>query len=120
MRERLVSVIGGRADNYVTLEKPSNIIPFKGDFPILKIWDRKEYNEVMGSTKWLEDLPLKFQKIVIQGNAIALYEQGFKKFLKENRIEVDDFLKLDKEKKADWFLKWLNKDCLEITILNIK
>ena len=89
-RERLVSIVGGRAVKYVGLKKPSQIIPFKGKFPLLEPYQ------------------------------IALLEEGFKKYLSEYNITVDDFMKLSNSDKSDKLMNWLNRDCIDFSQLTIK
>lgn len=119
-KERLVSIVGGRASLYVALKTPSNIIPFKGDFPLLKPIYEDEYREAIRNTMYVEDLSEEFQKIVSKGNRIALMEEGFKEFLRDNGISTDNFLKLKNSEKSDLLINWMNKDCIDFTQLNIK
>lgn len=119
-RERLVSVMGGRASKYVALKKPSKIIPFKGKFPLVELYQQRDYFEAIQGTEKLEDLSKEFQEITEKGNRIALFEEGFKMYLDSYGITVDDFLKLSNADKSDKLLDWLNKDCIDLSQLTIK
>lgn len=119
-RERLVSIVGGRAVKYVGLKKPSQIIPFKGKFPLLEPYQIALYNEAIQSTEKIEDLSEEFQKVTEKGNRIAILEEGFKKYLSEYNITVDDFMKLSNSDKSDKLMNWLNRDCIDFSQLTIK
>ena len=46
-RERKLSVMAGRASKVVALKKPSNLIPFRGKFPLLEAYQVKPYLEAV-------------------------------------------------------------------------
>lgn len=119
-RERLVSIIGGRASKYVTLKRPSKIIPFKGKFPLLENYQQEDYFKAIQETEKFEDLSKEFQEITEKGNRIALFEEGFKKYLDSYNMTVTAFLKLNNEQKSNILLDWLNKDCIDLSQLTIK
>lgn len=119
-RERLVSVVGGRAVKYVGLKKPSQIIPFKGNFPLLEPYQIDLYNEAIQNTEKLEDLSDEFQKATEKGNRIALLEEGFQRYLESYNISVDAFMKMKNTDKSDKLMNWLNHDCIDFSQLTIK
>lgn len=117
MRERLVSVLAGRAMPYLRLKIPSGIIPFKGDFPLLGATEFERYAEAVETTFKLEELDERNQKITLAGNKIALMEKSFKEYLEAKNI---DFSSLVGVKKTNVLMEWMNNDCLSLTSLNIK
>lgn len=119
-RERLVSVVGGRAVKYVGLKKPSQIIPFRGNFPLLEPYQIDLYNEAIQNTEKLEDLSDEFQKATEKGNRIALLEEGFQRYLESYNISVDAFMKMKNTDKSDKLMNWLNHDCIDFSQLTIK
>jgi len=119
-REMLVSVVGGRAIRYVTLKKPSHLIPFKGDFPLVEPYQEEDYLKAIQDTHLLTDLSDEFQLITMKGSRIALLEQGFIKYLNDSGISVEDFLKLSNLKKSDYLVKWMDEDCIDYSQLTIK
>lgn len=119
-RERLVSVVGGRASKYVKLKKPSQIIPFKGNFPILKSYQINSYYEAIRNTNSIDDLSEEFQKVTEKGNRIAILEEGFKRYLSDYNITVYDFLKLSDYEKSDKLIDWCNRDDIDLSQLTIK
>ena len=112
-RERLVSVVGGRANKFVSLKKPSELIPFKGKFPLLEPWQSKAYHKAIEETEKIEDLPKDIQDIVMKGNRIALLVDGFQMYLNNNGLQPSDFLKLTNATKSDYLVGWMNEDCIE-------
>jgi hypothetical protein len=119
-RERLVSIVAGRASKYVTLKTPSKIIPFRGSFPLLQPYQAHAYFNSIRETENLEDLPKEFQDITEKGNRIALFEEGFKRYLSSYNISVDDFLKMKNVEKSDKLIDWMNKDCIDFSQLKIE
>lgn len=119
-RERLVSVMGGRASKVVALKKPSKLIPFKGNFPLIEPYQEQEYYEAIQSTERMEDLSKEFQEITEKGNRIVVLENGFKEYLSGFNISPEDFLKLSNSEKSDKLISWLNHDCIDFSQLTIK
>lgn len=120
MRERKLSVIGGRASKVVALKKPSQLIPFRGDFPLLEQYEVKPYLEAIQSSENIEDLSERFQKVTELGNRIVLLEDGFVRYLSGFNISPDDFMKLSNSDKSDKLMSWLNHDCIDFSQLKIK
>lgn len=120
MRERKLSVIGGRASKVVALKKPSQLIPFRGNFPLLEQYEIKPYLEAVQSSENIEDLSERFQKVTELGNRIVLLEDGFVRYLAGFNISPDDFMKLSNSDKSDKLMSWLNHDCIDFSQLKIK
>lgn len=119
-RERMVSVMGGRASKVVTLKKPSSLIPFKGKFPLIEPYQEQAYFKAIQSTEKLEDLSEEFQKATERGNRIVLLEDGFKQYLAGFNITPASFAKLSNSDKSDKLMNWLNHDCIDFSQLTIK
>ena len=119
-RERLVSVVGGRASKYVMLKKPSQLIPFRGKFPLLEPYQNEAFHKAIQETENIEDLSQEFQDIVMKGSRIALLEEGFQRYLFKNGLQPSDFLKLKNSDKSDYLMNWMNEDCIDFSQLTIK
>lgn len=119
-RERLASIVGGRASKYVDLKKPSELIPFRGRFPLLEPYQVPLYKKAIRDTKYVEELSEEFQKVTEKGNRIALLEEGFLDYLTDYNISKGDFLKMNNSEKSNKLINWLNKDCIDFTQLTIK
>jgi hypothetical protein len=119
-RERKLSVMAGRASKVVALKKPSNLIPFRGKFPLLEAYQVKPYLEAVQSTDNLEDLSEEFQKITEKGNRIVVLEDGFKQYLSGFGISPSDFDNLSNSEKSDKLINWMAHDCIDFSQLTIK
>ena len=119
-RDRIVSVIGGRALQYADKKKPSDIIPFKGNLPLLESFEMEGYRKAVETTMWIEDLSEKYQMVSIIGNRIALMVEGFKEFLRKYNLDEESFKKLSNSAKSDKLIAWMNESCIDFSQLKIK
>lgn len=117
MRERLLSVIGARAKNYLDRKVPSSIIPFTGSFPLLNSVEFEDYVELLKTKMYIADLPEELQKITLLGNKMALMEESFKEYLKRENLE---FKTMNSKEKTSHLLVWLEEDNLSTNDLKIK
>ena len=118
-RNRLLSVVGERAFKYAFLKKPSEIIPFKGDFPLLPSFKMEEFSNLIKEKQYVEEAPMEYQIAIARGNKIAVLELGFKTYLQDNGISIEDFKKLENNQKSDFLIKWMDENCVGIKQLNI-
>lgn len=117
MRERLVSVLAGRAIPFLRESKPSELLPFTGNFPIIgSNTEMNNYLEVVQSKFLLEDLDDKNQRITLAGNKISLMHNSFKEYLKNNNMTFEE---LSSKEKTNVMLEWMQKDCLTPEALKI-
>lgn len=119
-RDRNVSILAGRASRVVGLKKPSDLIPFKGNFPLLKPYQMSDYFDAVRSTNKLEDLSVEFQEATIKGNRIVVLEEGFRDYLLENGITLDSFQILSNSEKSNKLISWMSRDCIDVSQLTIK
>lgn len=117
---RLVSVIGGKASLYVTKTKPSELIPFRGKFPLIENYQKEDFFNAIENTQYVEELSPEFQRIVELGYRIATFEDGFIEYLSQFNITPQKFVELSNVEKSDKLLEWLNKDCIDFSQLTIK
>ena len=118
--DRLVSVVAGKADNYVRSKTPSEIIPFRGKFPIVEYMDYDEWNKAIGTTKYLEDLPEKWQRVAMLGARIFDFEKSFIKYLSEYGLSQHDFLELKNTEKSDKLVDWMERERISWEMLYLK
>nr|DAM23446.1 MAG TPA: hypothetical protein [Caudoviricetes sp.] len=118
-REVLSSVAGGVALRYIDLDKPSQIIPFKGEFPMLNSIDSKEFRRLIKETMTLMELPELYQQIAVECLRISAIEDGFKEYLQNRAISVDEFLKLNNSDKADYLFDYMNSNSISYESLKI-
>lgn len=119
-RNRLLSVIGGTAKKYIFSDRPSKLIPFRGEFPLCPIYYQNDYLKAIGNNEFIEDISPEFQELTEKGNLMGLYEDGFKNFLNSFGLSPSDFLKLSNTKKSDYLVMWMEKDGIDISSLTIK
>lgn len=120
MKEILVSIVGGRGLKYVFDKKPSKIIPFKGNFPLVPNYERIEYLQYIQNTQFLKDLPENIQSVVMKSDKMFLLENGFLEYLRERGINEETFLSFSNSEKSNKLLDWMNLDCIDFNQLNIK
>ena len=120
IRHRLVSVLAGKASEYIRRKRPSDIIPFRGNFPIIDDMDMYEYREAIESTEMIEDLPEKWQRVVMKGTRCSDFEESFKRYLLEYGLYQDDFLALKNIKKANKLADWMERSCISWEALYLK
>ena len=118
--DKIVSVVAGKADNYVRSKKPSEIIPFRGKFPLLEYMDYDEWSKAIGTTKYLEDLPEKWQRVALLGARVSDFEESFKRYLLEYGLSEDDFLKLENTEKSDKLVDWMERERISWEMLHLK
>lgn len=120
MRDRLVSVIGARASRYVDKKKPSELIPFKGKFPLLESYQIEDYYNEIQNKMYIDDMSPEFQKATISGNRIGLFEESFIDYLKKFNITKEVFLKMNNSDKSDKLVNWLAEENIDFSQLTIK
>lgn len=118
-RNLTTSVVGGAASRYIDRKRPSELIPFRGEFPMLNDIDAREFRKVIQETLTLDELSPLFQKVVTEGQRIALMEQGFKEYLAKRAVTPADFVKLSNADKSDYLLDWMNTNSISVEALKI-
>lgn len=118
MAKILVSKTAGEASFYIRKDKPSKLIPFKGEFPLLDPAFEKEYWEIIDSHEFVEDCPEWFQNVIFKGQRIARMDKAFKEYLNNAGI-YDEFLKMKSSEKSTWLVRFLNANSMDIEALQI-
>lgn len=119
MGKILVSIFAGKANHYIREKQPSELIPFKGEFPILPEHKSEEYNNAIFNTEYLEDCPDWVQDIVLKGERVYEIVEGFNQYLKDNNISIEDFKKKKSSDKATELMRFFNANSLTIDNLHI-
>lgn len=119
MREKLLSVIGARASKFVNKEVPSELIPFKGNFPLLPSYKSEEFYEAIRNNQFLEDISEDLQNIIIKGNRIAIMHEGFENYLLDRGFSKYDFIKMKNSEKSNFLIDWMNISCINFSQLKI-
>jgi hypothetical protein len=118
-RMRTTSVVGGMASPYVNLKQPSELIPFKGDLPMLNDIDAIKFRDTIRETLSLDELSPLFQRVAMEGHRIAMMEDGFTRYLRKQGITPGEFVKLSNSDKSDYLLDWMNMNSISLESLKI-
>lgn len=116
----LVSVVGAQAKPFVLVDRPSDIIPFKGDFPLVMSGERTAFLNAISDTQWIRELPDRFRKIVRKGEQMYRMDTAFRAYLKERNITPEQFNSKPKGERADLLIDWMTVSSLDFTSLEIK
>lgn len=115
--KNLVSIFAAKANKYIKEEKPSELIPFKGEFPILTTDKYQDYNDVIFNTGYLEDCPEWVQEVILKGERIYEIENSFIDYLRNHNIPIESFKKKSSSDKATELMRFLNANSLTLNSL---
>lgn len=118
-RNFTTSVVGGAASRYIDRKRPSELIPFRGEFPMLNELDARKFRKAIQNTLTLDELSPMFQKVATEGQRIAIMESGFRDYLLDRAITPEDFVKLSNSEKSDYLLDWMNTNSISVESLKI-
>ena len=117
--EEMLSSLGGKATQYIFKKKPSRYIPFKGDFPLAKEWQHQQITDAIHNHRYLSEIKeVNVQEIISKGAKMYDLENSFTDFLQKIG-QLDGFLKLPADKKADLLVRWMDANCVTTQYLNI-
>lgn len=119
MEKLLVSIYAGKAERMINSKKPSELIPFKGDFPLLPQWRRSDWNEIIDNNMYVEDCPKWAQDIMMKGSRMHDIDIDFMYYLQKNNIGVEEFTKKSNSDKATELMRFFNANSLTIDNLNV-
>ena len=118
MKKTILSKAAANAPAYLLVEKPSSLVPFSGDFPIVKDYQRDKWKEEFENNFWLEDCSEWFQDGVAKYQRMEVIHDGFSDYL--NKLgKLDNFNKLPNSEKADLLSAYLDKNCMTLAYLNM-
>ena len=115
----LISHYAAKANRYIFSKKPSDIVPFKGKFPIVEDYKLSDYNDEILNKEYLEDCSEWVQKVVIAGELMHSIDTGFKEYLNDSNISIEDFEKKPNSEKANELIRYFNSRSLSLDALNI-
>lgn len=118
MDKPLLSRQAGKATAYIFRKKPSQYVPFKGEFPVVPDWRQTQFYELVHSHEYLEDCPEWMQTAVLRGEKMFNIETGFVDFLKSKDV-FEKFHRMSAADKATLLVEFLNKNCLGLDRLKI-
>ena len=115
----LLSVQGGRVTPYLFTDKPSILIPFKGDFPIVSEFLTEEFYDQIQKNRYLDECENWVQEAVKKGEKIYTVDSAFRNYISDNNMSVEDFLKLSSKEKTEMLKKFMDSECLSLERLVI-
>ncbi len=114
----LLSIQGGRVTRYLFTKKPSDLIPFKGNFPILEDYQMSAFYKEIQKHMYLDECPEWVQKAVLKGEQIYLIDTSFSNYLKKSGLS-DKFNSMKAADKATILVNFLDNNSLGLERLNI-
>lgn len=112
--KKLLSHQGGKALQYIYLDKPSVYVPFKGEFPLAQDYQKELIFQRISENKHLDDIPEEWIKdIIVKGEKIYDVEMAFKDYLSEVG-KLKEFTKLNNSEKADLLTAFMDANCLTL------
>ena len=118
MKKTILSKAAANATAYLFVEKPSSLVPFSGDFPIVKDYQRDKWKEEFENNFWLEDCSEWFQDTVAKYQRMEVIHDEFSDYL-DKLGKLDNFNKLSNSEKADLLMAYLDKNCMTLAYLNM-
>ena len=102
-------------------KQPGNLIPFKGDLPLLEPWQEDLFHKgTSGEDKmYLQDCEPWIQDILIKAQRIRDIEDGFREYLTTNGI-LKSYFNMSAKKKAYEISRFLSISSLDVSCLTIK
>lgn len=102
-------------------KQPGNLIPFKGDLPLLEPWQEDLFRKgTSGEDKmYLQDCEPWIQDILIKAQRIRDIEDGFREYLITNSI-LESYFNMNIKKKAEEISRFLSISSLDVSCLTIK
>lgn len=115
----LISQFAGKANLYIFSKKPSEIVPFKGNFPLVENYKITDYNNEILNKEYLEDCSEWVQKVVLAGEKMYNIDKGFREYLNDNNIPIEEFMKKSNSEKANELVRYFNSRFLSLDDLKI-
>ncbi len=105
------------AIEFIFSEKPNQWLPFKGDFPIVKDWQREKWLEEFYTHMYLDECSDWFQETMAKGMQMESISYAFRYYLED--VGIEDFDSLTEKEKADYLEKFLDSHCMTTNALRM-
>lgn len=117
-RNELSSVRIGKVSFLIPEKKPSEIIPFNGNLPLV---DPLQYQEFLTKIDQMlfVNLSDEVKGIVYKAEKIKYMNDSFEQYLNDIGVGTGGFKNMTNEKKADTLFAWMNKEKLDHGSLKI-
>ena len=117
--KRNLSHVGGGL-RMMSVKRPSALIPFKGNLPVLKESEIKEYYELAQNNMYLEDLTDEQQAKFVKGFDMYCMENGFMDYLSNKSITTKEYTAMPDTDKNTILTQWLDASCIDEVRLTIR
>jgi len=114
-----VDVVAAVIGRFVKSGRPSDIVPFKGKFPLVKNYENEQYEKDIHTYDEIKDCPEKLQDIMYKGLTMHNIESDFKEYLRNQNIDVESFKAMSSEDKATELVRFFDGSSLSLDALRI-
>lgn len=97
---------------YIDQKHPSQLLPFKGKFPILNPSQMDLFRDACAGKTYMDEIPNWAQQAIIKAQRIATIERSFQEYLIGRGI-LPKYMKMDGKKKAEEIKRFFNTTCLD-------
>lgn len=116
--EQLVSKVGARAMEFVFANKPSDIVPFSGNLPVVPNYQKDKFIDEIESHMYISECSDWVQSAIYKGNEMYQIHYDFSKWLSKTGIGEDNFKAMDNSDKATELVRFLNANSLSLKSLH--
>jgi hypothetical protein len=99
-------------------KKPGLYVPFRGNFPLLKPYNKEEFWQIVSSEKKIDEVPEWVQDILFKALNVKRIDDGFRDFLKMNGI-FNEWLNMSSSDKSTELMRFLNANSMTLEYLDI-
>jgi hypothetical protein len=118
-RNKICSIRIGKITSVLYEKRPSDLIPFKGDFPLVNVLDKMSFLDRTMKYHLFDECENDIKLAVYKAEKILFLHNSFKNFLFINSISEKDFKSKNPKIKQDILYKWLFKNKMDIGALEI-
>jgi len=118
-RNTFTDIRVGKITDVLYENKPSDLLPLKGKFPIVDWMDQAVFLERCGETHLFSDLPYDLKLKVRRAEKAKWLHDRFYDFLQDKGIGVQQFKAKNPKTKQDLMYEWLFSNKMDIGILEI-
>lgn len=116
--EQIVSKVGARAMEFVFEEKPSDLVPFDGTFPIVPAYEKDKFIEEIEQHRYISECEDWVQAAIYKGDEMYRIHYGFSKWLSKSGVGEDNFMTMDNSDKATELVRYLNANSMTLENLH--
>ena len=116
-RDLIASIRIGKVTDVMYASKPSDLLPFKGKFPLVSFMDQSTFLKRAGSEHNFKDLPNDVKLITRKAEKIKWLHNSFRDYLTKEEISSKEFKSKNPKTKQEILYRWLFSNKMDIGIL---